>query len=156
MVGRRRHQVFNLKSVEIHSNVCFTRNIAERCPGDQTNNRAELIAIMRVLETTPVTKKPLLIRTDSQYSIQCKLNETCLVNVILNILITGFLYWMARWQQNNWKTSSGDDVKNAGIIRCISKHLDIRAKLGQRVQLEYVKGHSGEVGNDGADAMANK
>ncbi|KAF7337567.1 Ribonuclease H [Mycena sanguinolenta] len=47
------------------------RNIAERCPGDQTNNRAELIAILRVLETTPQSKKPLLIKSDSTYSIKC-------------------------------------------------------------------------------------
>ncbi|RDX43197.1 hypothetical protein OH76DRAFT_1237821 [Lentinus brumalis] len=49
------------------------RNLAERCPGCQTNNRAELIAIVRVLETTPHTKQPLLIKTDSKYSIRCKL-----------------------------------------------------------------------------------
>jgi ribonuclease HI len=75
-------QLINLKSVS-------GRNIAERCPGEQTNNRAELIvsqhlhinivnvinvmqAILRVLETTPFSKKPLLIKTDSQYSINCE------------------------------------------------------------------------------------
>jgi ribonuclease HI len=47
-------------------------------------------------------------------------------------------------------------VKNAAIIRCISTYLDIRSKLGQKVVLEYVKGHSGDLGNDGADAMANQ
>ncbi|PPQ64341.1 hypothetical protein CVT26_002224 [Gymnopilus dilepis] len=114
------------------------RNLAERCPGDQTNNRAELIAILRVLETTPLTKKPLLIRTDSQYSIKC------------------FKSWIMQWQKKDWKTSAGEHVKNAGIIRCISKQLDIRAKSGQKVVLEYVKGHSGDTGNDGADALANR
>ncbi|KAH9486418.1 Ribonuclease H1 [Psilocybe cubensis] len=114
------------------------RNIAERCPGDQTNNRAELIAILRVLESTPQTKKPLLIRTDSQYSIQC------------------FRTWINTWRNNNWKSSTGSDVKNAGIIRCISAHLDLRGKMGQKVVLEYVKGHSGDIGNDGADFMANQ
>ncbi|KDR85557.1 hypothetical protein GALMADRAFT_35681, partial [Galerina marginata CBS 339.88] len=115
-----------------------SRNIAERCPGDQTNNRAELIAILRVLETTPLTKKPLLIRTDSQYSISC------------------FQFWISTWQKKNWCTAAGTPVKNAGIIRCISKHIDIRSKSGQKVVLEYVKGHSGFVGNEGADEMANR
>jgi len=32
----------------------------------------------------------------------------------------------------------------------------MRSKLGQKVVLEYVKGHSGDLGNDGADAMANQ
>lgn len=46
-------------------------------------------------------------------------------------------------------------MKNAGIIRLISAHLDRRAQQGQRVRLSYVKGHSGDIGNDGADAQAN-
>lgn len=78
------------ESSSIQLKPCFTRprNIAERCPGDQTNNRAELIvhpkpfcrhfthhtplqAILRVLETVPETKKPLLIKSDSSYSLKC-------------------------------------------------------------------------------------
>ncbi|KAF8956085.1 ribonuclease H-like domain-containing protein, partial [Flammula alnicola] len=114
------------------------RNIAERCPGDQTNNRAELIAILRVLETTTISKKPLLIRTDSQYCINC------------------FRSWIHNWRKNDWRNSLGGPVKNAGIIRCISLNLDIRSRLGQKVVLEYVKGHSGDTGNDGADLMANQ
>lgn len=67
----------------------------------------------------------------------------------------GFKTWIHNWKKNNWKSSTGNDVKNAGIIRCISAHLDIRGKMGQKVVLEYVKGHSGDTGNDGADLMAN-
>lgn len=114
------------------------RNIAERCPGDQTNNRAELIAIARVLESTPRSKKPLLIKTDSQYSINC------------------FQNWISNWSRNGWVNSSKEPVKNAGIIRYISALLDLRAKSGQKVRLQYVKGHSGDTGNDGADAQANQ
>ncbi|KAF6754361.1 ribonuclease H-like domain-containing protein [Ephemerocybe angulata] len=114
-----------------------TRNIAERCPGDQTNNRAELIAILRVLEETPVSKTPLLIKTDSQYSIKC------------------FEQWIKNWKRNGWKNSKGEPVKNDGIIRLIEAHLDRRGKFGQKVRFAYVKGHSGDVGNDGADYQAN-
>jgi len=32
----------------------------------------------------------------------------------------------------------------------------LRAKSGQKVRLQYVKGHSGDTGNDGADAQANQ
>lgn len=42
------------------------------------------------------------------------------------------------------------------MIRCISAYLALRGRLGQKAVLEYVKGHSGDVGNDGADLMANK
>ncbi|KAJ7292949.1 ribonuclease H-like protein [Mycena rebaudengoi] len=113
------------------------RNIAERCPGDQTNNRAELIAILRILETTPKSKRPLLIKTDSQYSIQC------------------FRDWLPKWQQNNFISSVGAPVKNAALIRYVSAHLDARALAGQKVRLQYVKAHNGEEGNEGADYQAN-
>lgn len=58
--------------------------------------------------------------------------------------------------QNGWTTKEGVPVKNAEIIRCVSASLSVRAKVGQRVHIEYVKGHSGDVGNDGADLMANR
>jgi ribonuclease HI len=52
--------------------------------------------------------------------------------------------------------SSKELVKNVGVIRYISALLDLRAKSGQKVRLQYVKGHSGNTGNDGADAQANQ
>jgi len=113
------------------------RNIAERCPGDQTNNRAELIAILRVLETTPISTKPLLIKTDSQYSINC------------------LKTWIFKWKKNGFLSAQGEAVKNAGIIRCTSIQLNMRASYPQKIRLQHVKGHSGDAGNDGADAMAN-
>ncbi|KAH9892415.1 ribonuclease H-like domain-containing protein [Cubamyces lactineus] len=113
------------------------RNIAERCPGAQTNNRAELIAIVRVLETTPHTKRPLLIKTDSKYSISC------------------FRHWMPKWLQNNFRTASGEPVKNAPLIRYLSMLLDERARQGQKVHLQYIQGHAGHEGNEGADRLAN-
>ncbi|CAA7264476.1 unnamed protein product [Cyclocybe aegerita] len=114
------------------------RNIAERCPGVQTNNRAELIAILRVLETTLVSKRPLLIKTDSKYSIDC------------------LQHWIDGWVANDWRDARGHPVKNASIIRCIAKHLEIRSRSGQKVSLLHVRGHSGDIGNEGADAMANQ
>ncbi|KAJ7750180.1 ribonuclease H-like domain-containing protein [Mycena metata] len=114
------------------------RNLAERCPGDQTNNRAELIAILRILETTPHSKRPLLIKSDSIYSINC------------------FKSWIGNWIKRNWVSASGEPVKNAPLIRYISAQLDARARRGQKVRLQHVKGHSGQTGNEGADLMANK
>ncbi|PIL28019.1 hypothetical protein GSI_09870 [Ganoderma sinense ZZ0214-1] len=134
------------------------RNIAERCPGGQTNNRAELTAIVRVLETTPHTKRPLLIKTDSKYSISC------------------FREWMPKWLKSGFVASNGKPVKNAPLIRYLSALLDQRAREGQKarstlvpsslgfprphfksdqVHLQYVKGHAGEEGNEGADYLAN-
>ncbi|KAH9938826.1 ribonuclease H-like domain-containing protein [Epithele typhae] len=115
-----------------------SRNIAERCPGAQTNNRAELIAIVRVLETTPHSKHPLLIKTDSKYSISC------------------FREWLPKWKRSNFKTSSGEPVKNRSLILYLDALLDQRARRGQKVHLQYVKGHAGIIGNEGADYEANQ
>jgi len=114
------------------------RNLAERCPGAQTNNRAELIAIVRVLETTPKSKVPLMIKTDSQYSINC------------------FRQWMPKWSRNGFRTADGQPVKNQPVIRYLSALLDVRARVGQKVELKYVKGHVGIEGNEGADMLANR
>ncbi|TFK63966.1 ribonuclease H-like protein, partial [Pluteus cervinus] len=114
------------------------RNLAERCPGDQSSNRAELIAVIRVLETAPPSKTPLLIKTDSQYSISC------------------FEEWLPKWRLNGFRTSTRP-VKNLGIIKYLSALLDKRKESGQIVCLQYVKGHTRYdlEGNDGADYQAN-
>ncbi|PVF97796.1 ribonuclease H-like protein [Serendipita vermifera] len=101
------------------------KNISERCPGGQTNNRAELIAIVRMLEELPRPsggERPhLVIRTDSKYSISC-----------INL-------WIRNWELNGWKSKNNQEVKNA---------------VGYQIKFEHVRGHSGEVGNENADYLA--
>ena len=63
--------------------------------------------------------------------------------------------WIYKWEKNGFRSAQGEAVKNAGIIRCTFIQLKIRERY-QRIRLRYVKGHSGDVGNDGADAMANR
>jgi ribonuclease HI len=73
--------------------------------------------------------------------------------LVLN-LQTGFEDWIHKWVQNSWRSSSGQAVKNAELIQYISALIGDRYDRGQNVHLQYVKGHSGDVGNDGADALA--
>ncbi|KAJ8701951.1 hypothetical protein PTI98_000701 [Pleurotus ostreatus] len=113
------------------------RNEAFRCPGAQTNNRAELIAIIMVLLSAPMDGKPLIIKSDSDYSRKC-LGE-----------------WSRGWIQKNWVTSSGQPVKNRGIIKYLLALLNARQQWGHKVEIKWVKGHAGIVGNEGADQLAN-
>ncbi|KAH9992197.1 ribonuclease H-like domain-containing protein [Russula compacta] len=113
-----------------------TRNLSERCPGRQTNNRAELIAIIRALEATPIASVPLVIKSDSKYAIKC------------------YTEWLPGWRRNNFTTSKGAPVKNVELIKYMNALLALRERFEQQVKLEYVRGHSGEVGNEGADALA--
>ncbi|KAH9919438.1 ribonuclease H-like domain-containing protein [Epithele typhae] len=113
------------------------RNLAERCPGPQTNNSAELNAIIRALETAP-NDRPLIIKSDSDYSIK------------------SLTVYLANWKNNGWRTAGGQPVKNSNLI----KYADLliterRCVYQQSIELFKVAGHSGEKGNEGADALAN-
>ncbi|KAH9957145.1 ribonuclease H-like domain-containing protein [Russula dissimulans] len=112
------------------------RNFSERCPGRQTNNRAELIAIIRALETTPINSVPLVIKSDSEYAIKC------------------FTDWLPTWRRSNFITSQGTPVKNVKLIMYMDALFAVRERSGQDVRLKHVRGHAGEVGNEGADALA--
>ncbi|KAG1773988.1 ribonuclease H-like domain-containing protein [Suillus placidus] len=114
-----------------------SRNIAERCPGDQTNNRAELIAIVRALETAPLSQRPLMIKTDSKYSIQC------------------FESWFPKWSANGFRTANGQSVKNAELIKYLAALLYARERAGPKVMFKHVRGHVGIEGNECADRLAN-
>ncbi|PPR06827.1 hypothetical protein CVT26_003853 [Gymnopilus dilepis] len=114
------------------------RNLAERCPGKQTRKRAELLAVVRVLESTEITEKPLVIRTNSQYFIDC------------------FKTWLKTWQDNNWLDSNDQPVKRAAILQYISSYLQVRARFGQKVVIAYIRPRVGNSGTAGAKDLASR
>lgn len=67
----------------------------------------------------------------------------------------GFDKWLGGWQKNGWLTAEKKAVKNAELIRYIAALLEARVRIGQKVFLEYVRGHVGIQGNEGADRLAN-
>ena len=97
-----------------------------------TNNRMELLAVIRALESIkrPV---PLVIHTDSQY------------------VQKGITEWMSNWKRRGWRTADKKPVKNVDLWRQLDE-------LAQRHEIEWrwVKGHSGDAGNERADQLANK
>ncbi len=96
-----------------------------------TNNRMELLAVIRALEalTRPCR---IQLHTDSKY-VQKGISE-----------------WIPSWKNQNWRTSDKKQVKNNDLW----KHLD---QLAQQHQIEWfwVRGHSGHDGNEQADKLAN-
>lgn len=68
----------------------------------------------------------------------------------------GFQKWLPKWLTNGFTTAAGKPVKNALLIRYISALLDHRARHEHNVRLQYVKGHAGHEGNEGADALAGQ
>lgn len=97
-----------------------------------TNNRMELTAAIRALEalTRPTT---VHLHTDSQY------------------LQKGISQWIENWQRNGWLTSDKRPVKNADLWQQLR-----RLAAQHRVRWIWVKGHSGQAGNERADRLANR
>ncbi|KAI1805733.1 RnaseH-domain-containing protein [Daldinia bambusicola] len=111
------------------------RNISERLQGEpQTNQRAELTAILRALETVPIDQK-IRIFTDSKYSISCATE------------------WYVNWQKNGWKTKDGP-VRNKDLVEAIRAKIDERTEAGTKTYFQWVKGHAEDAGNVAADELA--
>lgn len=97
-----------------------------------TNNRMELMAVIRALEAL---KRPSNVRvyTDSAY------------------VQKGITEWIHNWKKRGWKTGDKKPVKNEELWR----ELDVLAQK-HKIQWIWVKGHAGDIGNERADALANK
>ncbi|KAI1000066.1 putative 6-phosphofructo-2-kinase [Podosphaera aphanis] len=112
------------------------RNVSEPLKGmPQTNQRAELTAILRALQLCPASVN-LRIYTDSSYSINC-LTE-----------------WYKRWTRNGWKGASGVTVVNQDIIMAARSLMSQRETDNVTTDLIWVRGHQHDPGNEAADRLA--
>jgi ribonuclease HI len=96
-----------------------------------TNNRMEIVAAIKALKTFS-EKSDIIIYTDSKY------------------LMNGINDWINNWKKNNWKTSNKKDVKNVDLWKIIDE-----LNLKHNIEWNWVKGHSGNPGNEMADDLAN-
>lgn len=97
-----------------------------------TNNRMELMAAIKALETLT---RPCRVRltTDSQY------------------VMKGITEWMANWKKRGWKTSGKQPVKNVDLWQRLDQAL-----APHQVEWEWVRGHTGHPENEWADQLANR
>ena len=96
-----------------------------------TNNRMELVAVIRALEAlAPGTQARLY--TDSQY------------------VHLGISKWIRDWKRRGWRTAEKKPVKNEDLWR----RLDELAGQHQ-IDWIWVRGHIGNAGNERADELAN-
>ncbi|CRG83189.1 ribonuclease HI [Talaromyces islandicus] len=113
-----------------------SRNVSEPLKGSrQTNQRAELTAILRALEIAP-RHRPVTIVTDSRYAIDC---------------VTS---WFKKWIRNNWQTSDGRPVENKDLVKAVLVKINERESLNVTTSFEWVKGHNRDFGNEEADKLA--
>lgn len=99
---------------------------------ETTNNRMELMAAIAALECLK-RGSDVVLYTDSQY------------------LRQGITEWIFGWKKKNWRSSTGKPVKNVELWQRLDK-----AAEPHKIEWRWVKGHSGDPGNERADQLANR
>ena len=97
-----------------------------------TNNRMELTAVIRALESL---RRPVSARvfTDSQY------------------VRRGITEWVAAWKARGWRTAARKPVKNIDLWQRLEE-LAARHEIDWR----WVPAHAGVPGNERVDRLANQ
>ena len=99
---------------------------------ETTNNRMELMAAIVALET--LTRNcQIVLNTDSKY------------------VLEGITSWMPNWKKRGWKTAAKKPVKNVDLWQRLDS-----ATQKHEIEWVWVKGHSGDPGNELADELANQ
>lgn len=104
-----------------------------------TNQVAELFAVATALEyiiDEKIKGCKFVLRTDSQYSIQCLTS------------------WCQGWIANGWRTRNGP-VQNKEIIQHILGLIDT-VRIDNKLKFEHVYGHTGDHGNERVDELASQ
>ena len=99
-----------------------------------TNNRMELSA---VIEALAALKRPckVVLYLDSEY------------------VRKGITEWIAGWKARGWRTAAKQPVKNVDLWQ----RLDALVQgAGHQIDWHWIKGHSGDPGNERADMLANR
>ena len=96
-----------------------------------TNNRMELAAAIGGLNALK-RRCAVKLYTDSKYVLQ------------------GITEWLPNWKARGWRTAARQPVKNQDLWQLLDE-----AAGTQDIQWIWVKGHSGDAGNEYVDQLAN-
>ena len=105
----------------------------ELCGGqaDTTNNRMEMMAVIKALGSLKGEGKHVELYTDSKY------------------VMDGVNQWLEGWKAKGWKTAAKKPVKNQDLWQEIDSLVN-----AHKVEFIWVKGHAGHPDNERADALA--
>lgn len=97
-----------------------------------TNNRMELTAVIEALAALK-GRSSVLLFLDSEY------------------VRNGITSWIHNWKRRGWRTADGKPVKNVDLWQRLDALVQAHA-----IEWRWVRGHSGDPGNERADALANR
>lgn len=99
-----------------------------------TNNQMELMGTIRALELIKDRDEPVVIFTDSTY------------------VIRGITQWVWGWKKRGWKNAEGQEVLNRDLWERL--HRLVLARKEGKVEWKYIRGHTGNPGNERCDEIA--
>lgn len=108
-----------------------------------TNNRMEMQAAIAALEfllkfygEADVSNSSVILHTDSEY------------------LKNGITKWIKGWKRKGWKTSAGKPVLNKDLWQQLDELTQSLSSANLTIDWRYVRGHTGNLGNERCDAIA--
>jgi ribonuclease HI len=106
--------------------------VTEACGGEfkTTNNRMELTAVLEALRALPAGVK-VIVHSDSTY------------------VVYGLQCWRKAWARRGWVRKNGNAVPNADLWSALHQLIS-----AMDTTFVWVRGHSGDVGNQRADVLA--
>lgn len=106
----------------------------ELCGGEPltTNNRMELSAVIEGLKSLN-RQCAVCVITDSQY------------------VKNGIESWLTGWKHKGWRTAAGKPVANQDLWLALDEQVS-----RHQVRWQWVRGHTGDPGNERADGLANR
>ncbi len=99
---------------------------------ETTNNRMELTAAIRALEALDQPCQ-VVLTTDSEY------------------VCRGMTEWLAGWKRRGWRTAARKPVRNQDLWQRLDELVQ-----EHDVEWQWVRGHTGHLENERADALANQ
>jgi ribonuclease HI len=97
-----------------------------------TNNKMEMQAAIAALQFLRASgqPEPITLYTDSEYLINCVTK------------------WVKGWKNKGWKKADGKPVQNQDLLETLDE------LNTQQIKWQYVRGHSGNIGNERCDVIA--
>lgn len=111
------------------------------------NGKMEVAAVANGLSLIPIGG-PATVWIDSKYVLDMIGQGLCPPE--------GPTGWISGWKKNGWVKKDGESVKNVEEVKRLHKEILIHCKGGSSLTFKWVKSHSGVVGNERADFLANE
>jgi ribonuclease HI len=120
-----------------------------------TNQVMELEGMLNLLRLCIPSEKNYLLHTDSTYVLGGLIGQTKDGEVTKGTTSAVFKGYLGAWLRNGWKKVDKTPVKNSELWKAIVVECNRLVLAGTVLSFKWIKGHSGDKGNDMADELAN-